>query len=73
MNNTKLMDELQDKIAHFGELIGAPAKFLPDQEYKTEGKPYIEIDELFGIFYFVVSERGIELRRTATKDIDELL
>jgi len=62
----KVIDELAARI-------DAPVSMLPDYETSSDfAHPHIEIGYL-GIMSFVIVERGLELERKSTRDLDELL
>ena len=53
--------------------IGAPAGHLPTYGQSEDGaRPHVEID-VYGRFAYVVVERGAELSRRDTEELDELL
>jgi hypothetical protein len=59
--------EIENTVKQLAEKINAPIMSLPGN-----GGPYIEIDNL-GLFNIVVSERGKEIKRKTTSDLNELL
>jgi hypothetical protein len=61
---------LVDKLA---EIINAPGYLLPTYGYSNDGaQPHIEVDKN-GELYYVVVERGQELRRDFALDTNDLL
>ena len=58
-------------IQELGATIAAPADILPTRTDKDLGYPHIEFSN--GIYHFVVRERGAELQRRSTADLDNLL
>mgnify|MGYP002737561385 CR=1 FL=1 len=68
----KSLAEIQNEVGRLAEQIGAPVGILPTYG-KTEdsARPHIEVDSRG--YHYVVVERGSELKRLTTRDIDELL
>lgn len=56
-------------VLDYGSRIGAPDTALFDRP-QGDGSPYLEVSEAY---HYVVEERGVELRRRTTDDLDELL
>jgi hypothetical protein len=64
--------EVKAEIDRRAALIGAPSGSLPTYGHSRDfGDPNIEIDNRG--YHYVVEERGRELRRDTTTDLDELL
>jgi hypothetical protein len=63
------LNSIQTMVKEYGSKIGVPdtAIFGTPQ---GDGSPYVEVSDAY---YFVVEERGIELERQKTDEIDELL
>jgi hypothetical protein len=63
--------DIQSRIEDLARRIDAPPGDLPTYGQSEDGaRPHIEVGNEY---YFVVVERGSELRRSSTKDLDELL
>ena len=73
MTAPELLDlpALKVRIEQLGERISAPETYLPSYGHsRNEGTPHVEVGETYD---WVVSERGHELQRRSTTDLDELL
>jgi hypothetical protein len=67
LNETDLAAEIRRRAA----LIAAPDDLLPTFDRTTDGgRAHIEVDDRY---HYVVVERGVELERHATRDLDALL
>ncbi len=65
-------NEIQEKIYEYGSIINAPKdilKIYPSPQ--PNGIPYIQINN--NEYLYIVEERGIELERRRTANIDVLL
>jgi hypothetical protein len=68
----KSLAEIEKDVGHLAAQIGASVALLPTYGAATDGtRPHIEVDSL--TYHYVVVERGEELRRTTTRDYDDLL
>ena len=64
--------EIQAEVERRAAAIGAPAALLPTWGASIgHARPHVEVDSRG--FHFVVVERGEELSRATTRDLDELL
>lgn len=64
-------DELRERVEALARVIGAPTDSLPTYGRPRDfGYPHIEVDEAY---HWIVTERGQELDRRTTRDLDELL
>jgi hypothetical protein len=65
-------DQIRSCIDRLARKIGAPPQILPTYGHSNDaGRPHIELD--WKSYHFVVVERGQELERRTTRDLDELL
>ena len=65
-------NEIQEKIYEYGSIINAPKdvlKIYPSPQ--PDGTPYIKINN--NEYLYIVEERGMELERRITANIDVLL
>ncbi|MGE8654472.1 MAG: Imm63 family immunity protein [Acinetobacter gandensis] len=65
-------NEIQEKIYEYGSIINAPKgalKIYPSPQ--SDGTPYIQINN--NEYLYIVEERGMELERRITANIDVLL
>jgi hypothetical protein len=71
MNGTSLLDTrmIQRRVKALAARLGR-ADFTIQTQSTEDGSPHIEVGDAY---YFVVRERGLELGRKQTGDIDELL
>jgi hypothetical protein len=60
---------IRTMVKEYGSQIGAPDTELLGSP-QGDGSPYVEVSDAY---YFIVEERGVELKRQRTDDIDELL
>lgn len=66
------LTSIQQSIESLAERISAPVDLLPTYGRSIDGAhPHIEVDARG--MHFVVIERGCELERKTTRDLDELL
>jgi hypothetical protein len=67
------LTEIKTEVDRRAALIGAGGHYgLPTYGYSEDGaRPHIEVDSRG--YHFVVEERGQELSRVTTEDLDELL
>jgi hypothetical protein len=64
-------DQIRSCIDRLARKIGAPPQTLPTYGHSEDaGRPHIEAD--WKAYHFVVVERGQELERRTTRDLDEL-
>lgn len=64
-------NEIQEKMYEYGRIINAPKdvlKIYPSPQ--SDGTPYIQINNEY---FYIVEERGMELERRRTANIDMLL
>ena len=62
---------IQERVLALAHLIGAPDSALPTFGGTEDGaRPHVEVDDCY---HLVVVERGQELERRSTSDLDELL
>ena len=68
----KNLSEIKAEIDRLAARVGAPEDSLPTYGQTRDGaRPHIETDARS--YHYVVVERGEELRRDTTTDLDELL
>jgi hypothetical protein len=68
----KSLAEIENDVLQLAVQIGAYATILPTYGKTTDGaRPHIEVDSRG--YHYVVVERGEELRRTTTREYDDLL
>jgi len=60
---------IRTMVKKYGSQIGVPDIALLGTP-RGDGSPYVEVSDAY---YFVVEERGVELERRKTDDLDELL
>ena len=73
MQNANLvsLDTIRKRIEHLAAKISAPPIYLPTfGNSRHDGSHHIALDRLY---HWVVCERGSELERRSTTDLDELL
>jgi Immunity protein 63 len=64
--------EIKSRVKKLAVVIEAPAETLPTfGRSEQSGRPHIEVDS--NGYHYVIVERGQELERQTTPDIDELL
>ena len=69
---TLTLTEIKSRVKKLAEVIGAPAETFPSfGRSEQSGRPHIEVDS--NGYHYVIAERGQELERYTTPDIDELL
>jgi hypothetical protein len=65
------LESIRARVNALARSIGAPARYLPTYGVSEDGaRPHIEAGQVYS---YVVVERGRELRRERTADLDELL
>lgn len=65
------LDSVRERVVELARTIGAPADYLPTYgSSQDSARPHIEAGSGYS---YVVVERGRELRRDRTADLDELL
>jgi hypothetical protein len=70
---TMTLSAVKELVDTFGGLIHAPQHLYPTYGRSADGAlPHIELDDS-GTFHFVVVERGRELERQTTTELDDLL
>ena len=68
---TLTLSEIESRVKKLAAVIGAPAETLPTfGRSEQSGRPHIEVDSRG--YHYIIAERGQELERHATSDIDEL-
>jgi hypothetical protein len=68
----KSLAEIEKDVTHLAAQIGASAALLPTYGGTTDfARPHIEVDSRG--YHYVTVERGEELRRTTTRDYDDLI
>ncbi|MDM5317240.1 Imm63 family immunity protein [Fictibacillus sp. b24] len=65
------LESIKNVVDHYAELINVHTYHLTYGFSKDFAIPHIEVNE--SGYHYVVIERGIELKRLTTNDIDELL
>lgn len=67
------LSDIQKRVDELAAAINAPLDLLPTYGYSKDfGYPHIEVDEN-GLLHYVVMERGQELDRKTTGDLNTLL
>ncbi len=67
------LERIKSRVESLGSIINAPEYLLPTYGHSKDfGHPHIEIDPS-GLLHYVIMERGKELERKSTDDVDELL
>lgn len=69
--NEKRFSDCVDTMMRYATIIGMDKKYLPALESTGDGA-YLDID-LSGRLYYVIKERGQELKNESGRDIDEIL
>ena len=71
MNAGNLLDArmIQRRVKALAAKLGKPS-FTVDSRSMEDGSPHIEVSHAY---YLIVRERGLELSRKRTNDLDELL
>ncbi len=70
---TPTLDDIRNRINELSMQINAPADLLPTHGYSRDGGyPHIEADSN-GLLHYVIVERGQELERRTTNNVDDLL
>jgi len=65
------LSEIKHRVVTLATLIKVDSKRLPTFGHSRDfGYPHIEVDALY---HFVVIERGVEIERRSTSNLDELL
>ena len=65
--------DIEKQVEKFSAIINVPKNLLPTYGYSIDfGYPHIEVDNA-GRLHFVINERGQELERQTTNELDELL
>lgn len=66
------LDDVKAEVERLAAKIDAPHSLLPTYGYSIDGAhPHIEVDALG--YHYVVRERGQEISRVTTAELDELL
>ncbi|WP_439538071.1 Imm63 family immunity protein [Sphingomonas sp.] len=69
--NLESLDAISGRIKHLASTICAPGTYLPTfAQSRHDGTPHIEVDRQY---HWIVCERGYEIQRRSTSDLDELL
>lgn len=72
MDKKYSLNEIKAEVKLLAAQVGVPTDLLPTYGYSNDGaRPHIEVDSLG--YHYVVVERGQELSRMTTTDLDELL
>lgn len=67
------LDDIRKRVDDLSAKISAPDSLLPTYGYSKDfAYPHIEVDKA-GLMHFVVMERGQEIERKTTDDLDTLL
>jgi Immunity protein 63 len=70
--NIRSLDYIRSLVEKYSAYINAPTTFQPTYGFSQDGaRPHIEVNNKG--YHYVVVERGKELKRITTNDIDELL
>jgi len=73
MDMKPTLEDIKALVDKFAEKINAPERHFPTYGYSNDGaQPHIEVDKN-GQLYYVIVERGEELRRDVALDTDDLL
>ena len=68
----KHVDDLRQQVADLAAVIGAPSSLLPTYVHSDDmATPHIEWEG--SEFHLVVRERGSEIERRKTRNVDEIL
>jgi hypothetical protein len=68
------LEEIKALVNTLAEKINAPQQLLPTYGQSIDGAhPHIEVDDRNGHLYYVIVERGQELKREFAVDTDDLL
>ncbi len=68
-----ILKDIEELVNQLASKINAPKNYLPTYGYSLDGAhPHIEVDKN-GQLYYVIVERGQELRRDYAADLDDLL
>ena len=66
------LHEIERRVAELAARIGASGALLPTYGRSEDGaRPHIEVDSRG--FHYVIVERGEELQRTTSRELDEIL
>jgi hypothetical protein len=72
MFQKRTLNEIKTEVSRLAAQIGAPVDLLPTYGYSDDSaRPHIEVDSRG--YHYVVVERGEELSRVTTVELDELL
>jgi hypothetical protein len=72
MSKKYSLDEIRSEIHRLAAQIGAPDDLLPTYGYSLDGAhPHVEVDSPG--YHYVVVERGQEITRVTTDELDRLL
>ena len=67
------LDDIKKRVEELAKIINATTDLLPTYGYSKDfAYPHIEIDN-FGRLHYVIIERGQELERKTTENLDDLL
>lgn len=68
----RTLAEIEAEVARLAQRIGAPRNAYPTFGYTADfARPHIEVES--GQYHYVVVERGAEVLRESTSDLNELL
>jgi hypothetical protein len=69
--NLVSLNTLRSRVDQLAAKINAPAAYLPTYgQSRHDGSHHLEVDRMY---HWVVCERGSEIQRRSTSDLDELL
>jgi hypothetical protein len=72
MNKMYSLNEIKAEVVRLASRIGTPDNLLPTYGHSEDGaRPHIEVDSRG--YHYVVVERGEEISRITTHELDELL
>lgn len=72
MTRISTLNEIKSEVNRLAAQIGVPPAVLPTYRYSIDGAhPHIEVDARG--YHYVIMERGEELSRVTTVELDELL
>ncbi|WP_462409856.1 Imm63 family immunity protein [Neobacillus sp. Marseille-QA0830] len=68
----KSLEEIKELIERHAQSIHAPLHLHPTYGYSQDfARPHIEVDQKG--YHYIIVERGVELKRVTTEELDELL
>jgi len=70
---TQELLKIKEAVEYYGRVIDVPLVYFPTYGHTIDGAhPHIEVDT-YGQLYYVVVERGEQLKKDLALDIDDLL